>query len=158
MSAPRRQDGPVERGLLDGRWHDARALVRRLLELARDRALVVEIEYVSSDGRSTQREVEPESLQADWLSGWCRLRGDEREFHLDRIARARATREHFDPLDRSVLLGFDDDGDLDEDDDPCDGPRDEEHDGAGGAVVVLTPRRTATKRKKNKKKRKRGRR
>jgi predicted DNA-binding transcriptional regulator YafY len=56
------------------------------------RRLVLEIDYVDSEGAGSRREVEPSGLvrgEDGWyLLGWCRLRGDGRAFRLDRISRA----------------------------------------------------------------------
>lgn len=63
---------------------------------------VIEISYEDRNGRATSRQVEPSLLvgsgEAWYLVGYCRLRGDQRAFRLDRIATARLSEEQ--ALDR----------------------------------------------------------
>lgn len=69
--------------------------VRSAIEQAMTDQKVVRIRYVSGDGTSTTREVEPVlfgSAYGSWfLVGWCRLRDAMRWFRLDRIQRAVVT-------------------------------------------------------------------
>jgi proteasome accessory factor C len=98
--------GPVEPGLLD--------LVRRATVARRP----VELDYYSfgRDDRGT-RVVEPWRVfnaHGQWyLSGWCRQAGAERLFRVDRIGRATALDETFDPPvpapEPSVFRGADTD-------------------------------------------------
>jgi predicted DNA-binding transcriptional regulator YafY len=58
---------------------------------------VLDIEYVDRHGAPSQRLVEPVALLGGgrlwYLVGWCRLRGGEREFRLDRMRHATTTTE-----------------------------------------------------------------
>ena len=71
------------------------ARVQRAVRDALHRRLVVEIDYVDSEGNGSRREVEPSGLvrgEDGWyLVAWCRLRGDGRAFRLDRISHATLT-------------------------------------------------------------------
>ena len=86
--------GPVL-GLLDGRTVKETSEIRRLIELAADACLVVEISYVAGDGQRTTREVEPVIVDGTGVDAWCRLRHDERHFVFSRIRSARATGERY---------------------------------------------------------------
>lgn len=69
--------------------------VQRVVRQALHRRLVVEIDYVDSEGAGSRRQVEPTGLvrgEDGWyLVAWCRLRGDGRAFRLDRISHAELT-------------------------------------------------------------------
>jgi predicted DNA-binding transcriptional regulator YafY len=69
--------------------------VQRAVRLALHRRLVLEIDYVDSEGGGSRRQVEPSGLvrgEDGWyLVAWCRLRGDGRAFRLDRISHAVLT-------------------------------------------------------------------
>jgi predicted DNA-binding transcriptional regulator YafY len=71
--------------------------VLRVAEEAVLRRVVLAIEYVDRNGVVSQRVVEPLGLLgagSQWyLVGWCRLRGDVREFRLDRMRTAAPTPE-----------------------------------------------------------------
>ncbi|MEJ3744381.1 WYL domain-containing protein [Actinomycetes bacterium KLBMP 9797] len=71
--------------------------VLRAAEEAVVRRAVLAIDYVDRHGTASRRLVEPVALLGDgplwYLVGWCRLRGGEREFRLDRVRRATATLE-----------------------------------------------------------------
>lgn len=73
---------------------------RHVLRVAEDAVVsrsVLSIEYVDKHGTPSQRLVEPVALLGEgrlwYLVGWCRLRGDEREFRLDRVRSAATTPE-----------------------------------------------------------------
>lgn len=73
---------------------------RQVLRVAEDALLhrrVLTFEYVDRNGSASRRTVEPLGLlsaEGQWyLVGWCRLRGDVREFRLDRMRRAATTTE-----------------------------------------------------------------
>lgn len=78
-------------------------VLRTLTEAVRDRR-IVRIAYVDQAGEQTRRDVEAHGLviapNGDYLVGWCRLRDDDRQFRVDRVAAAhlvegeRATRRH----------------------------------------------------------------
>jgi hypothetical protein len=74
---------------------DPRA-IRALLDEAADWGGVVEISYLSSNGRRTRRTIEPQELTHTHVLAWCRLRDDERHFALARIESARPTGERID--------------------------------------------------------------
>jgi hypothetical protein len=65
--------------------------IRRLLELAADEELVVEIGYVTSRGRTSMREVEPYMVLSTRLYATNHLTGAELTIRLDRVASARVT-------------------------------------------------------------------
>ena len=58
-----------------------------------------DLDYKDAEGRSTQRRVRPLGLyfwgDAWTLAAWCELRGDFRNFRLDRIAAVRAAEERY---------------------------------------------------------------
>jgi hypothetical protein len=81
--------------LLDGRTAETPNEIQQLLELAVDHWMVVEIMYISQDGRRSTREIEPIEVSRVGVDAWCRLREDERHFLLPRIRWARATGERF---------------------------------------------------------------
>lgn len=94
---------PITRARADelaGRiWVNAPAptarVVRSALEVAMAEQRVVRLRYVSADGRTTSRDVEPimfGSTNGRWyLIGWCRLRDAIRWFAVSRIERAHVT-------------------------------------------------------------------
>jgi hypothetical protein len=98
--------------LLDGRNADTAGDIQQLMELAIDHWMVVEIMYVSQDGKPSTREIEPLEVSRVGVDAWCRLRQDERHFLLPRIKWARATGERF--------------GELPDDEDAVNGPAGEE--------------------------------
>jgi predicted DNA-binding transcriptional regulator YafY len=53
---------------------------------------VLRVRYVDVGGLETEREIEPQHVvvgpHGSYLTAWCRLRGDERVFRMDRITRA----------------------------------------------------------------------
>jgi hypothetical protein len=62
------------------------AAERRLLAHALDTGDPVRIDYVSSDGKASDRVIEGAALDIPPLiTAWCRLRDDERNFHAGRI-------------------------------------------------------------------------
>lgn len=72
----------------------------RVLQVAEDaviRRAVLTIDYIDRHGAESRRAVEPLGLlsaaQQWYLIGWCRLRGDVRDFRLDRVRGAETTRE-----------------------------------------------------------------
>ena len=62
---------------------------------------LVEMAYLSLDGKNSIREIEPFALyttQDNWiLIAFCRLRNDFRAFRLDRIQSLQVLKNHFDP-------------------------------------------------------------
>jgi len=58
-----------------------------------------DLDYKDAEGRATQRRVRPLGLyfwgDAWTLAAWCELRGDFRNFRLDRIAAVRAAEERY---------------------------------------------------------------
>lgn len=83
-------------GLLDGRTLTDRRDIVKLVELAIEEALVLEVSYLSlTSGRRTLRQIEPMVLENGALVAWCRLRDDERRFVLAGIEWARATGERY---------------------------------------------------------------
>lgn len=73
---------------------------RAVLRVAEDALVtgsVLAIEYVDRHGAASHRLVEPAALLGGgrlwYLVGWCRLRGGEREFRLDRMRHAAVTME-----------------------------------------------------------------
>ncbi|MFN8022743.1 MAG: HTH domain-containing protein [Acidimicrobiales bacterium] len=75
----------------------AAARVRRTIEEAVRRSLVVNLVYVDQHGARTSRAVEAVGLYDGgdgwYLIGWCRLRASGRIFRFDRIRSARLTTE-----------------------------------------------------------------
>jgi predicted DNA-binding transcriptional regulator YafY len=92
-----------DRPMVDGR-------VRRTLEETVRRSTVVNIVYCDRNDAVTERAVEAVGFYgaADgwYLIGWCRLRKAGRIFRLDRIQRARATRQKNPPRDVDETLGW----------------------------------------------------
>jgi hypothetical protein len=83
--------------LMDGRLCRTPREIRRLVELAVQHADVLEIQYLSGVGETTQREIEPLESDRSSVTANCRLRDDRRTFYVPRIRWARATGEQFDP-------------------------------------------------------------
>jgi predicted DNA-binding transcriptional regulator YafY len=88
----------------------ASARVRRTVEEAVRRSVVVNIDYTDQHGARTTRAVEAVGLYAGgdgwYLIGWCRLRDDGRIFRLDRISSARLTRRPAPRRDVDATLGW----------------------------------------------------
>jgi predicted DNA-binding transcriptional regulator YafY len=84
--------------------------VRRSVEEAVRRQVVVNLSYKDERGAETDRAVEAVGFfkgDDDWfLIGWCRLRNAGRIFRLDRIQTARLTRQSFPPRDVDGTLGW----------------------------------------------------
>lgn len=86
------------------------ARIRRTVESAVTRGLVVNMTYRDANGKQTERAVEAVGfyLGADgwYLNGWCQLRDDGRIFRLDRIEKAHLTKRKI--ADRHVdeVLGW----------------------------------------------------
>lgn len=82
-------------------WVDPTPTASRAIRSACEQAMidqrVLRIDYVAKDGASSQRDVEPmlfASTNGRWyLVGWCRLRAAVRWFSIERIHKARVTRE-----------------------------------------------------------------
>jgi predicted DNA-binding transcriptional regulator YafY len=88
----------------------APARVRRTVEEAVRRSVVVNIDYVDQHGAATSRAVEPVGLYSGgdgwYLIGWCRMRDAGRIFRFDRIRSARLTRQTCPPRDVDETLGW----------------------------------------------------
>jgi predicted DNA-binding transcriptional regulator YafY len=71
--------------------------IPRAVEEALVRQRVLRVGYEDRHGQVTEREIEPIAfvgVEDRWyLVGWCRLRGEERTFRLDRVHRAEVTEE-----------------------------------------------------------------
>jgi predicted DNA-binding transcriptional regulator YafY len=84
--------------------------VRRSVEKAVRRQVVVNLSYRDERGAETDRAVEAVGFfkgNDDWfLIGWCRLRNAGRIFRLDRIQTARLTKQSFPPRDVDDTLGW----------------------------------------------------
>lgn len=84
--------------------------IRRALEDAVRRRLVVRLSYRDRDSSATERDVEAVGFHGSggqwYLIGWCRLRDDRRVFRLDRIVTATCTRTTFEPRDVDATLGW----------------------------------------------------
>jgi predicted DNA-binding transcriptional regulator YafY len=84
--------------------------VRRSVEEAVRRQVVVNLCYRDEHGAETHRAVEAVGFfkgNDDWfLIGWCRLRKAGRIFRLDRIQTARLTKQSFPPRDVDDTLGW----------------------------------------------------
>jgi predicted DNA-binding transcriptional regulator YafY len=84
--------------------------VRRSVEEAVRRQVVVNLSYRDEHGTETYRAVEAVGFfkgADDWfLIGWCRLRSSGRIFRLDRIQTARLTKRRFAPRDVDDTLGW----------------------------------------------------
>jgi hypothetical protein len=57
----------------------------KLLASAIEHGTPVRIEYTDGHGRTSSRVIEDAALNEHLVEAWCRLRADERAFHLDRI-------------------------------------------------------------------------
>lgn len=86
------------------------ARIRRTVEAAVARGLVVNIKYRAADGTNSERGVEAVGfyLGSDgwYLNGWCRLRDDRRLFRLDRIEAAHLTRSQISDRNVDEVLGW----------------------------------------------------
>lgn len=84
--------------------------VRRSVEEAVRRQVVVNIDYRDRDGDETQRSVDPvgflRHVDGWYLIAWCHLRDAGRIFRLDRIARATLTRRACAGHDVDATLGW----------------------------------------------------
>ncbi|MEM9132797.1 MAG: WYL domain-containing protein [Actinomycetota bacterium] len=84
--------------------------IRRTVETAVRRSLVVNLRYEGGDGEITDRAVEATGLyrgERHWyLIGWCRLREGGRLFRLDRIGAANLTRQAAPVRDVDDTLGW----------------------------------------------------
>ncbi|MCB0999604.1 MAG: HTH domain-containing protein [Acidimicrobiales bacterium] len=88
----------------------APARIRRTIEEAVRRSVVVNLVYVDRHGVCTSRPVEAVGLYDGgdgwYLVGWCRLRAAGRIFRFDRIDSARLTREQVARRDVDETLGW----------------------------------------------------
>jgi predicted DNA-binding transcriptional regulator YafY len=88
----------------------APARIRRTIEEAVRRSVVVNIDYVDQYGARTARAVEATGLYFGgdgwYLVGWCRLRQGGRIFRFDRIRSARLTKEPAAARDVDETLGW----------------------------------------------------
>ena len=88
----------------------APARVRRTVEEAVRRSVVLNVDYADRHGTSTSRAVEPVGLYFGgdgwYVIGWCRLREAGRIFRFDRIRSARLTTQPFAPRDVDDTLGW----------------------------------------------------
>lgn len=84
--------------------------IRRTVEAAVRRSLVVNLDYEDGHGASSKRAVEAVGLyrgERHWyLVGWCRLRDGARLFRLDRIRAAHLTRRRAPARDVDETLGW----------------------------------------------------
>ncbi len=84
--------------------------VRRTLEEAVRRRVVVNIDYVDRNGTATSRPVEAvgfyQGADGWYLIGWCRLRDGGRIFHTGRVTGARLTRKPIEDRDVDETLGW----------------------------------------------------
>jgi predicted DNA-binding transcriptional regulator YafY len=71
------------------RAHGLSAAEVEMLVEAIDDALPIAIDYRSGVGNATTRVIEPIMLDPPFVVAWCRLRDDERNFMIDRIAAVR---------------------------------------------------------------------
>lgn len=87
-----------------------RAQIRRTVEEAVRRQVVVNITYLDADGNSTKRSVEALGFyygSDGWfLNGWCELREAGRIFRLDRISAAHLTKRKAQDRDVDDVLGW----------------------------------------------------
>lgn len=88
----------------------AQPRVRRTVEEAVRRSVVLNIDYVDQHGTATSRAIEPVGLYFGgdgwYVVGWCRLRRGGRIFRFDRIRSARLTKRAFPPRDVDETLGW----------------------------------------------------
>lgn len=86
------------------------ARVRRTIEEAVRRGVIVNITYCDAAGNRTERAVEAVGFYHGsdgwYLNGWCTLRGGGRLFRLDRIERAHLTRRPTSDRDVDEVLGW----------------------------------------------------
>ncbi len=91
--------------------------VRRTIDSAVQRGVVVKLDYLDADGAVTSRRVDAlgyyqgtsghSSQGTRWyLIGWCHLRAAGRIFRLDRIQRANLTKTAVQPRDLDETLGW----------------------------------------------------
>ncbi len=84
--------------------------VRRVLEEAVRRNVVVRIDYTDRHGRTTRRDVDPVGFYGAnglWsLVGWCSLRHSGRMFRLDRVRAAALTTRACTHADLDETLGW----------------------------------------------------
>lgn len=84
--------------------------IRRTIEAAVQRGLVVKIEYADLDDNVTHRSVDAVGFlrhTGGWyLIAWCHLRQAGRLFHLNQIQRAHLTRKVSEPHDVDETLGW----------------------------------------------------
>lgn len=79
------------------------ASAARVIELASavHQGRVVNLSYSAKGGADTRRKVEPHGVIRDdgrwYLVSWCRLRGDQRCFRIDRISSVETLEETFQP-------------------------------------------------------------
>ncbi len=80
-------------------WHEATSGLIDTLHEAIDARRLLRIDYRDESGRTSRREIEPLCLAfwgGAWTVGaWCRLRGDFRNFRIDRLIALTATGEIF---------------------------------------------------------------
>jgi proteasome accessory factor B len=84
--------------------------VRRVLEEAVRRGVVVRLDYTDRHGRPTRRDVDPVGFYGAnglWsLVGWCHLRRSGRMFRLDRVRAAVLTARARTHADLDETLGW----------------------------------------------------
>lgn len=84
--------------------------VRRTIDTAVERGVVVRLDYCDARGQVTTRAVDAvgyfRGSEAWGLVGWCHLRGAGRLFRLDRIQRATLTKAMATPRDLDDTLGW----------------------------------------------------
>lgn len=84
--------------------------IRRTLEEAVRRQVIVNIDYVDRNDNKTERSVEAVGfyLGGDgwYMIAWCLLRSGGRIFRLDRVTSARLTRKPSEPRDVDETLGW----------------------------------------------------
>ena len=95
---------------LEERVEPADRRIRRTIETAVRRGVVVRIDYRDLHGRETRRSVDAvgflRHVEGWYLIGWCHLREAGRLFHLGRIRRAHLTRAPSEPRDVDETLGW----------------------------------------------------
>ncbi|MFV2174085.1 helicase-associated domain-containing protein [Actinomadura sp. LOL_016] len=82
-------DPPAEADAVEARMADLAPHLpvseRRMLVHAAQTCTAVGIDYVDGEGNPTTRVIEEIRLDAPFLTAWCRLRDDERVFHIGRV-------------------------------------------------------------------------
>jgi predicted DNA-binding transcriptional regulator YafY len=82
-----------------------------IIQLALTSFSLIRITYVSQEGNTSQRIIEPFALyntQENWvLIAWCRLRKENRSFRLDRIQELETLTESFQPQNITLQEYFD---------------------------------------------------